>query len=196
MSSASTQTSINMSCWNQSNTIKTANGKKTVCNIYYSHPDKKKKQDRFTEKKPQTFPVMRDYTLLTNTATGRTSSPQSFPRMPQCLHSALCISLVLEPMCYKAKSAAILSTVSTHGSVWRPCICGLFKWTLLLYPHNWWSLHWCFCVEIKTTWGGIGPVLHKQRAEQKECGGSTPAWRRVGGWVLHQGTGSGTTSVF
>lgn len=104
-----------------------------------------------------------------------------------CLHSALHISIDSEPKCYKARLAGILPSLNTLGSE-EKAVCVKFEWTLLLYPHNWWSLHWSFVWRLRRHEEGIGLALHEQRLEWGVC---TFAW---GGWVAYRGQQSGVTS--
>lgn len=89
-----------------------------------------------------------------------------------CLHSALHISIDSEPKCYKARLAEILPSLNTLGSE-EKAVCVKFEWTLLLYPHNWWSLHWSFVWRLRRHEEGIGLALHEQRLEWGVC---TFAW--------------------
>lgn len=79
-----------------------------------------------------------------------------------------------------------------HMDLSRGRLCVVFEWTLLLYSHNWWSLHWSFVWRLRQHEEGLDwSYMNKDRSG---VGEHTFAWSSAGGWVAHRGQARGKSN--
>lgn len=65
----------------------------------------------------------------------------------------------------------------------RARVYAFFESTLLLYPRNWWSLHWSFVWRLRRHEEGLDwPCANKERS-----GGAHFSMAQRGGWAAHRG---------